>query len=464
MTTLELKTKEKLAEAARTLAASFQLVNHNSKLYLPVDYTTRRASPPPDPRNRVWRSLDLNELKLLANQTLRILFANESEVINFRGMLMQLAQYEAETPDFILLYLPESGLAELHSDGRIVTEVTGNFTPNFMSVPLNRDAEKRKFVWNTIVEWVGGEENAHSLLHHVATALAPDWSAAKYVLLLGEGRNGKGVFLEMVKALFGNDNVSNVTRQQMAESSPVCAELNNMMLNIVMDGSAKYVGDSGMEKTLTVGEEGSVRKLYESGLTTVQTNALFMEGLNSEPRTRDKSPALQKRLTRFWFPNVYAANPRFSKHMRSKENLGAFLALLLDHFVTEDEVAEKLAPTQQSTELQMDQMLHNSLMLQFLADLAGKDPDAITKLLGSDAAIVVSSFVPWAHSQEGTLYSDADALRMVRDAFVVKRSTRRNETPRNYQKIAALKPETQTFISLMEGESNEPDTVVVAES
>ena len=103
----------------------------------------------------------------------------------------------------------------------------------------------------------------------------------------------------------------------------------------------------------------------------------------------------------------------------------------------------------------MDQMLHNSLMLQFLADLAGKDPDAITKLLGSDAAIVVSSFVPWAHSQEGTLYSDADALRMVRDAFVVKRSTRRNATPRNYQKIAALKPETQTFISLMEGESNE---------
>lgn len=464
MTTLELKTKEKLAEAARTLAASFQLVNHNSKLYLPVDYTTRRASPPPDPRNRVWRSLDLNELKLLANQTLRILFANESEVINFRGMLMQLAQYEAGTPDFILLYLPESGLAELHSDGRIVTEVTGNFTPNFMSVPLNRDAEKRKFVWNTIVEWVGGEANAHSLLHHVATALAPDWSAAKYVLLLGEGRNGKGVFLEMVKALFGKDNVSNVTRQQMAESSPVCVELNNMMLNIVMDGSAKYVGDSGMEKTLTVGEEGSVRKLYESGLTTVQTNALFMEGLNSEPRTRDKSPALQKRLTRFWFPNVYAANPRFSKYMRSKGNLGAFLALLLDHFVTEDEVAEKLAPTQQSTELQMDQMLHNSLMLQFLADLAGKDPDAITKLLGSDAAIVVSSFIPWAHSQEGTLYSDADALRMVREVFVVKRSTRRNATPRNYQKIAALKPETQTFISLMEGESNEPDTMVVAES
>ena len=464
MSNLELKTKEKLADAARTLAASFDLVCHNGKIYLPVDFKTGRPTPPPDPKRRVWKPLDQNELKRFANQTLRILFANESEVVNFRGMLMQLARQELSVPNFVLVATQAGTLEELRSDGKLYSELSENFTPNFMSVPMNHDVVAKKFVWDTIVEWVGGEESADSLLYHLSTALSPTWSAAKYVLLLGEGRNGKGVFLEMVKGLFGKSNISNVTRQQMSEASPVCAELNNMLLNIVMDGPMKYIGDSGMEKTLIVGEEASVRRLYESGLTTVQTNALFMEGLNSEPKTRDKSPALQKRITRFWFPNVYEYNIPFAKKMRSPEILGAFLSLIIEHYVTEDEVSEKLAPTKQSTELQMDQMLNNSIMLQYLAHLMASDQKALSRVVGSDAAKLVASFVPWAQSQDGTTYSDVDAMRLVKEAFVVKRSTRRDVLPRNYQKITALKAETQTFIEILEGEEDGTDPVVVAGS
>ena len=219
-----------------------------------------------------------------------------------------------------------------------------------------------------------------------------------------------------------------------------------------------------MEKTLIVGEEASVRRLYESGLTTVQTNALFMEGLNSEPKTRDKSPALQKRITRFWFPNVYEYNIPFAKKMRSPEMLGAFLSLIIEHYVTESEISEKLAPTKQSTELQMDQMLNNSIMLQYLAHLMASDQKALSRVVGSDAAKLVASFVPWAQSQDGTTYSDVDAMRLVKEAFVVKRSTRRDVLPRNYQKITALKAETQTFIEILEGEEDGTDPVVVAGS
>ena len=51
----------------------------------------------------------------------------------------------------------------------------------------------------------------------------------------------------------------------------------------------------------------------------------------------------EKRLVRFLFPNVYPLNHRFERKMLGDDMLGAFLSLLIDRYVLEDEVAEKLA-------------------------------------------------------------------------------------------------------------------------
>lgn len=450
---LELKTREKLADAARTLASSYELVAHNSDLYLPVDFETEQAEPAPEPSRRIWRVMTRRDVQQFASSRQHILFGNETEIVNFEGMLKQLAQVSYREPTSVLIKT-KAGLRELTEDG-VLLEPNGMFIPNCLTPVLNEDPEDKAYVRSVLDEWLGDAGEAESLLYHLATALAPGWSAVKYVLLLGEGRNGKSVLLHMLTKLFGDINVSGVTRQEMAEKSPVCTDMNSCLLNIVMDGSMAYVKDSGMEKTLIAGEVGQVRKLYESSLTPVQTNGLFLEGLNREPKTRDKSSALQKRLVRFYFPNVYPLNPQFSKKMQSQKNLGALLALLLDHYVTQDEAFEKLAPTQGSLDMQVSQMVLNSPLLQWLQAMIENDPKFASKLYGMDAAVAVESFIPWAESQDrGALYSDVDALQMMKDNFNVMRSSRRNKTPRNFWKIVGPKPDTELLIQQLEGEQD----------
>ena len=448
---LETKTKEKLADAARTLAASYELVIHNEVIYLPVDYETRVSEPLPPPERKVWIPLDRHEVQQFGNLKAHILFANESELVNFEGMLKQLSQRESGAPEGIFITTTQ-GLRVLLNDG-CLHEPTGCFYPNHLTTPLNEDPDDKAFVLSVITEWLGGEaEEVTSLLHHFATALAPSWSAVKYVLLLGEGRNGKSVLLQMMLDLLGRENVSNVSRQQMAEQSPVVAELNGKLANIVMDGSMEYLKDSGMEKTLIAGETGAVRPLYVSRLIPVQTNGLFAEALNQEPKTRDKSSALQKRIVRFRFPNVYALDPQFSKKMRSPKMLGAFLALLVEHYVKQELASDLLAATKGAVELQLDQMVLNSIFHQFLMHLLNNDPGAADKLVGKDVIGAVSAFIPWAQSNHGELYSETDALNLFKRNAFLKRSSRRDKTPKNFWKLTGWKSDTELLITQLKGE------------
>lgn len=442
---MELKAKAAMASAAEMLASSYQLVLHNSHSFIPVHWLTRDFEPTPAPEETIWIPLSRDDKRRLANRKAKILFPSDGELRSFDFMLTQFSEEELHTPDGMLVPT-EDGLKTLNSKGELV-DPTGRFTPNSVAVPLNNDPIIKGEVWNTIVEWLNSEEAAHSLLHHLATALAPSWSAVKYVLLLGDGRNGKSTLLSMLSDLFGKENVSNITRQQMSEQLPVCVELNNKLLNIVFDGRMDYIKDSGLEKTLIAGEPGFIRMLYESGTTRVQTNALFIEGLNREPKTRDKSSALQKRMVRFWFPNVYDRDIRFEAKMRSPEYLGALLSLMIDHYVTKDEVIEKLAPSSQALELQVNQMWANSPVLQYLEVLLLKTPAEADKLVGAELDPYVNSFMAWRLDEGFSEYSSADAVNMFRECFDIKWHTVRvNGKPSRQRRIAGLKTDTQLFI------------------
>lgn len=378
---LELKTKKELARDAFILASGHELVRYHNVTYIPADYETRDVTQVP-PRDRtIWLPLTRSRVQQMAAAEFDTLFGSDGELSAFDFMVAQSATQQAEAVSALLIRT-EAGLKELNCAGHLV-QPTGDFRPNALLPVLNNDAAERERVFSVISGWLDSDVEAESLLRHLATSLAPGWSAVKYVLLLGDGRNGKSLLLKMLHSLFGADNVSNVTRQAISEQSAVVTELNGKLLNIVFDGRAEYVKDSGTEKSLVAGEPVSIRRLYESTGTVVQTNALFVEGLNREPKTQDKTTALQKRLVRFQFPNVYELNHSFEKLMLRPESLGAFMSLLIDHYVGEDSVAVELAPTTKAIELQLEQMYANSLGLQFIRWVDDTDPLGSSNLLGS---------------------------------------------------------------------------------
>jgi phage/plasmid-associated DNA primase len=456
----ELKNKQQLADAADVIAQSYALVQKGVTTFIPVDWQSYSPDPPPTD-GKIWLPFTREQKQQMANITSGILFANDTELRSFDFMIKQLAEPFEGKVDSILIKTP-AGLRVLNSEGQLV-EHDGSFTPNYVKPMLNENPEDKARVFNTIVEWLGGlEAEAHSLLNHLATSLAPGFSAVKYVLLLGEGRNGKSVLLTMLYNMYGAENISDITRQMMAERNPTCVELNDKLLNLIFDGEMAYIKDSSMEKTLIAGETGVVRLLYESGTTKVQTNALFIEALNIEPKVRDKSPALQKRLVRFHFPNVYVDDEEFFEEMTSERMVGALLSLLIDHYVKKNEKAVKLAPTQASLALQLEQVWLGSPVLQFLEHLSVTDPQALDKLAAGSFTVdaFLASFKPWAETQGIRDRNDGDLLGMLKTSFILtNKITKVNGRPINQRTISGMRPETQMALTQLKGGSNEPANI-----
>lgn len=452
----ELKNKAQLAEAAQTLAHSYELIQLGATTYIPVNWETEAPQPTTDGET-IWIPLTKVDKLQLANVKSQILFSTDSEFRSFDFMLRQVARRIEFTPTSILVKT-ENGIRELAEDGQLYPH-NGNFTPNYIRPMLNEDEDDKKFVFDTIAEWVNSEEEAISLLRHIATALAPHYAAVKYILFIGDGRNGKGVLLTMLNELFGSSNVSNVQRQMISERRSTVGELNGKLLNIVFDGPMTYIRDSSAEKTLTAGEPLDIELKYENVPLRVQTNALFVEALNTEPKNRDKTPALQKRLVRFKFPNIYAQDKAFLRKMTSERYLGALLSLLIDHYVREDELAGKLALTAGSIELQLEQVFLGSPVLQFL-DTLTESPDALKKLEEGKMFVddFISSFKPWMESQGFPERSDAALLEMVTASFQIGWKTRRDpqkkNKPTSKRCIQAIKPETLLALEQLKGVSD----------
>jgi hypothetical protein len=419
------KTKPEMHRTATALAQQYQLVKHNSQLFVPVLWSNPVVSSTiPDPKETVWLPMSPEDVEDFGNRVGHILFQNPSEFSSFHYMLKQEAARPTKPHVDELFVKTTDGLRVLDAKGQLV-EPNGDFIPNVLWPTLNEDQAVKDEILTVMTEWLGDIEPVHSLLHHLATVLAPGWSAAKIVLLLGEGRNGKSTLLKMLEKTLGAANVSNVTRQQMAANAPSIVDLNNKLANIVFDASAKYVDDSSTEKTLVVGEKYGVRLLYASTNTIVQTNALFLEGQQQEPKARDKSKALQRRIVRFWFPKEYPLDGAFEEHMLSEPILGGFLSLLLDHYVQHFERAEKLKASQASYDLQIEQIQLNSKTFQHLHELIVKDPDNVHRIIGRPAEELAGQFHAWLLNGKDE-YSAIDAMRMLKECYVLVRKSVRD--------------------------------------
>ena len=450
--------KKELPDLARSLASGLGLVLHRSVLYLPVDHETHEPDLALPKERRVWIPQSYQELLAHAGAIQDSLFQTEADKINFIGMIKQVSSREDHVSDRVLI-TTSSGVRELRGYGQL-HEPSWLFTPNCIRVPLNESSADREELFEQFVEWLDSEEDAHSLLHHLATVLAPDWSAARYVLLIGHGRNGKSLIMKMLVDLLGRFNVSHVTRQQMSTKAQECHDLTNKLANVVYDGEATYLKDSGAEKTLTVGEEISIRRLYEYQPTPIRTNGLFLEGLNREPKSSDKSSALQKRIVRFHLPNVYDLNHEFEDRMRSPRMLGALLGLLIEHYVKRNETSVKLAPTRTAIELKHEHSRSNNLALQFVEWVEQNDAGHAEALLDRPMKEVVDQFKSWRLIQcnDISTWNEPDVESLLRQLFTSKRVSVRSGTKvHKVRHITGFTSETNEYLGYIREEEEAPD-------
>jgi len=124
--------------------------------------------------------------------------------------------------------------------------------------------------------------------------LVPETRFEKAVMLVGEGSNGKSVFLDLVMSLLGEDNVANVPLQELEENRFLLAELFGKLANIFADLDPRALTTSTAIKTITTGDRVKAERKFRHPFE-FRPYCKLLFSANTLPPSRDRTPAFYRR-------------------------------------------------------------------------------------------------------------------------------------------------------------------------
>lgn len=166
-------------------------------------------------------------------------------------------------------------------------------TPEFLStiqLPVKWNPEAKCRLIEKFLNEVIWEDSLEFLEEVIGYALYAGNPMRKAVMLLGLGCNGKSVLLNLIQALAGDHNVSNVSLQALADNRFYVAQLQGKIANICGDLDARAVQRSEIFKKVTGGDSVTGEWKYKDPFS-FKPFALLLFSANELPHTSDQTPA-----------------------------------------------------------------------------------------------------------------------------------------------------------------------------
>jgi putative DNA primase/helicase len=139
-------------------------------------------------------------------------------------------------------------------------------------------------------------------------ALIPSNALQAFLLLTGDGANGKSAFLTGICAAFGPENISNISLESFTERFAI-ANFYGKQLNIVDDLSEVDRTAEGKLKSIVSGSWMSADRKNKDILNFCPTLKLIF-ACNIEPRFRDTTSGLLRRMKKIPFNRTIPENER----------------------------------------------------------------------------------------------------------------------------------------------------------
>lgn len=116
----------------------------------------------------------------------------------------------------------------------------------------------------------------------------------KAFILTGDGANGKSTFIDMIKTMLGDDNITSLDLKELGEKFQN-AELFGKLANLGDDIGEEFIASSSVFKKLVTGERIQVQR---KGQDPFEFNnyAKMIFSANSIPRIKDRSGGLRRRM------------------------------------------------------------------------------------------------------------------------------------------------------------------------
>ena len=148
------------------------------------------------------------------------------------------------------------------------------------------------------------EEDSEVMFELFGFLLYKEYFLEKAVMFIGDGRNGKGKTIELMKRFIGIENCSSIPLQHFESDTFASGELFNKLANLSGDLDDKALTHTGMFKTLTGRDLISASRKFLTRVKFINFAKLVF-ACNKLPRTKDTTTAFWNRWVLFEFPYTF---------------------------------------------------------------------------------------------------------------------------------------------------------------
>ena len=154
----------------------------------------------------------------------------------------------------------------------------------------------------------------------------------RLILLLGEGRNGKTTYLEMLREFLGRSNCTAHTLQSLTTNRFAMAGLYGKLANIAPDLPSRALREAGPLKTLTGSDTVEAEKKFKDSFNFINS-AKMIFATNTPPEITEDSYAIWRRFIMVDFPYKFegkAEDKNLLAKLTTEEELSGFLNMALE--------------------------------------------------------------------------------------------------------------------------------------
>lgn len=164
------------------------------------------------------------------------------------------------------------------------------------------------------------EEDKLTMYEMVGNSLLPHYDYSSFMVLFGEGSNGKSTFYDVVEELLGTENVAGADLQKLSQNRFATATLEGKLANVAPDMPSTKVSDLGDIKALTGGDTIQAEQKGQDAFEFTNT-AKLMFGANRPPVLGEASYAVKRRLLPIRLPYEFTSVDDGNPDARDKTEL-----------------------------------------------------------------------------------------------------------------------------------------------
>ena len=156
---------------------------------------------------------------------------------------------------------------------------------------------------------------------------------AKFFIFVGDGGNGKGTLLEIIRKILNSNNCSSLSIKQLSDDRYL-PNIVGKLANLGDDIEGSTINDKDMKvlKNISTCDTTDIRRLYENSKSQIITTSLIFTS-NHVIKSFEKGESYKRRV--MWLPmfrKPTKKDPKFISKITSKEALEYWIQLILEAY------------------------------------------------------------------------------------------------------------------------------------